>query len=170
MKRRKLLEVLWLAIVLSFGMGQVRAQTKEARKFDELPLGIGNVREQENEMNARLERYARQLRIERARAFIIGYSPRIVEYEVYNRSYGDMRAGQAKSILSQFFDWRRITTIDGGFREIATTELWIVPLGAEPPKPKPNIQPDEVVHCPFLRVQGSRVSPDATSPIEFKAL
>ena len=170
---------LLLAVMLAFVVGQVQvsAQTKEpkALKFDELPMGIGTpqspwttLREQQKEMQSRLQLYARQLRIERARAFIIGYSPRIVPWEIYNRSYGDMRADEAKSSLSAFFDWRRITTIDGGFREVPITELWIVPPGAEPPKPTPTIKPDEVVHCPFLRVNGI-LHPSETPPFEFKA-
>ena len=169
---------LLLAVMLALVVGQVQvfAQTKErkALKFDELPMGIGTPQspwttphEQEKEMKARLQLYARQLRIERATAVIIGYSPRIVEYEIYNRSYGEMRAGQAKERLSAFFDYRRITSIDGGFREVPVTELWIVPPGAEPPKPTPNIKPDEVVRCPLLRVFGKY--PSGTAPFEFKA-
>lgn len=167
------------AINLGVAQTQLSGQTREpqARKFDELTIGIGsprswwvsNVQEQEKEVKTRLLRYARQLRIEAARAYIIGYSPRIVEWEIYNRSYGEMRAGQARERLSEFFDYRRITSIDGGFREIATTELWIVPVGAHPPKPTPTVRPEEVSHCPFLRIVGLPYVPKPNSPLEFKA-
>jgi hypothetical protein len=152
------------------------AQSK-ARKFDELPIGIGSPRswwpgkieEDEKVMKRHLLRYAGQLRRERAQAYIIGYSPRVVEWEIYDRSYGDMRAGQARERLSEFFDYRRITTIDGGFRETAITELWIVPPGAQPPLPTPTIRPEDVAQCPFLRVSGSTYIPKSNSPLEFKA-
>jgi hypothetical protein len=168
-----------LAVLLTLGMGSVQsfAQTKQpkALKFDELPMGIGTPQSSstsnlEKAMKSRLQRYARQLHIERAQAFIIGYSPRIVQHEIYNRSYGEMRAGQAKEFLSAFFDYRRITTIDGGFREVPTTELWIVPPGAEPPRPTPSIKPDEVVRCPFLRVEGILQRSETTPAFEFKAI
>ncbi len=120
-------------------------------------------------MKAHLLRYARQLRRERARAYIIGYGQRIVEWEIYNRSYGDMRAGQARERLSEFFDYKQITTIDGGFREIAITELWIVPPGAQPPKLAPTVKPEDVACCPFLRVTGSPYISKPTGPLEFIA-
>jgi len=152
------------------------AQPK-ARKFDEFTIGLGsprswwssNYQEQEKEMKAHLFRYAKQLQRERAQAYIIGYSPRVVEWENYNRSYGDMRAGQARERLSEFFDYKRITTIDGGFRERAITELWIVPPGAQPPEPTPTVGPGDVAHCPFVRVSASPYIPKPTGPLEFAA-
>lgn len=182
MKKLRIITLSLLVTVISFGVvqAQLSGQTREpkARKFDELTIGIGsprswwvsNVQEQEKEMKTPLLRYARQLRRERARAYIIGYSPRIVEWEIYNRSYGDMRAGQARERLSEFFDYRRIISVDGGFREIATTELWIVPPGAQPPKPTPTVKPEEVSHCPFLRITGLPYVPKPNSPLEFKAI
>lgn len=152
------------------------AQTN-ARKFDELLVGIGTpgswwpgkYEEEEKLMKRHMFRYARQLRREKAQAYIIGYAPRVAEWEIYNRSYGAMRAGQARSRLSEFFDYNRIQTIDGGFRETAITELWIVPPGAQPPRPTPTIAPEDVAHCPFLRVKGSPYVPQPNSPLKFQA-
>jgi hypothetical protein len=182
MKELGIITLLLLMTATNFGVvqAQLSEQTREpqARKFDELTMGIGsprswwvsNIQEQEKEMKTRLLRYARQLGIDEARAYIIGYSPRIVEWEIYNRSYGEMRAGQVRARLSEFFDYRRITSIDGGFREIATSELWIVPPGAQPPKPTPTVKPEEVSHCPFLRITGLPYVPKPDRPLEFKAI
>jgi len=172
--------VLLTIVILGFGLAQSfgQSQLANARKFDEFEIGIGsprnwwvsNIREQEKEMKTRLLRYATELRKERARAYIIGYSPRVVEWEIYNRSYGEMRAGQARERLSEFFDYRRIAGVDGGFREFATTELWIVPPGAEPPKPTPTVKLEDVSQCPFLRVIGLPYVPIPNVPYEFKAM
>ena len=41
---------------------------------------------------------------------------------------------------------RRISAIDGGFREEPHFEFWIVPRGADPPRPTPTIKPSEIVY------------------------
>lgn len=154
----------------------VLAQPK-ARKFDELFIGIGTpgswwpgkYEEEEKVMKRHMLRYARQLRKEKARAYIIGYAPRVVEWKSYDRSYGEMRAGQAGEKLSEFFDYKQITSIDGGFRETAITELWIVPPGAQPPERTPTVRPEDVARCPFLRISGSPYVPTPNAPLEFKA-
>lgn len=38
----------------------------------------------------------------------------------------------------------RIVTVDGGYREELTVELWVVPPGATPPQPSPTVDPQEV--------------------------
>ncbi len=152
------------------------AQPK-ARKFDELSIGIGTpgswwpgkYEEEEKVMKRHMLRYARQLRKEKARAYIIGYAPRVVEWENYDRSYGEMRAGQAREKLSEFFDYKQITSIDGGFRETAITELWIVSPGAQPPEPTPTVKREDVARCPFLRISGSPYVPTPNGPLQFKA-
>jgi hypothetical protein len=40
---------------------------------------------------------------------------------------------------------RRIIAMDGGFREEPAFEFWIVPIGAEPPRPSPTVRRDEIV-------------------------
>jgi hypothetical protein len=37
------------------------------------------------------------------------------------------------------YDTSRITIVKGGFREYNTVDSWIVPPGAEPPKPTPTV-------------------------------
>ena len=167
-----------LIFIILLASGSALAQPK-ARKFDEFTVGIGSREprwfrrydEQDNAFKLRIARYARQLRKERARPFIIAYSPQVVEWDIYNRSIGDMRAGQAKSELSGHrFEYESINAVNGGFRETATTELWIVPPGAQPPSPIPTVRPKDVAYCPFVRVKSLPYVPKPNGPLEFKAI
>jgi hypothetical protein len=151
-------------------------QTPQARKFDEFTIGTGspelrwrNYEEHARELRVRVAQYARQLRLEGAQPYIIGYSPRVVEWEIYNRSVAESRGNELRPFLTGF-DYRRITIINGGFREVATTELWVVPSGAQPPVPTPTVSPENVAYCPFVRVQSPPYVPRSNSPIEFKAI
>ena len=171
-------KVPFLILIILLTGGSALAQPK-ARKFDELTVGIGSpeprwfksYEEQDKELKLRIARYARQLRKERARPYIIAYSPRVVEWEIYNRSIGDMRAGQAKSELSAHgFDYESTNAVNGGFREVATTELWIVPPGAQPPPLTPTVKPEDVAYCPFVSVRSLPYVPKPSSPLEFKAI
>lgn len=130
-------KVTLLILMVLLAGGGALAQPK-ARKFDEFTVGIGSTEqqwfrsydEQHKEFKLRIQRFARQLRKERARPYVVAYSPRVVEWEIYNRSIGEMRAGLVKSELSGHgFVYESINAVDGGFREVATTELWIVPPG-----------------------------------------
>lgn len=157
-----------------------RGQTPEpvARKFDEFTVGAGspalrwlrNHDEQSKELKARLARYAAQLRREGARPYAITYSPRVVEWEIYNRSVAGMRAAELWQITGSGFDWKHINWVNGGFREVATTELWIVPHGAQPPCPTPTVRSEDVVYCPSVYVGGPAYVPRPGGPVEFKAV
>jgi hypothetical protein len=50
---------------------------------------------------------------------------------------------------------RRINAIDGGFREEPLFDFWIVPPGAEPPRPEPTVDRKEIVYPPTPRRPGS---------------
>jgi len=41
---------------------------------------------------------------------------------------------------------RRISAVDGGFREEPLFDFWIVPIGAEPPRPAPTVNRNEIVY------------------------
>jgi hypothetical protein len=53
---------------------------------------------------------------------------------------------------------RRVLTVDGGFREDLTVEIWPVPAGASPPMSSPTVDPSEVkfVNAPRRRGRGRR--------------
>ncbi|HLL76575.1 MAG TPA: hypothetical protein VK421_15080 [Pyrinomonadaceae bacterium] len=149
-----------------------------ARKFDEFTVGIGsrrlrragNYEEQSKELKRRLARYAAELRRTGARPYAITYGPRVVEWEIYNRSIAGMRAGALWEVTSLGVDWRQINWVNGGFREEAATELWIVPPGAQPPCPTPSVRPEDVAYCPFVRVGGVPYVPRPSGTIRFNAI
>ena len=69
---------------------------------------------------------------------------------VYGGRYGRAKAAQARAnrardyLIDRDVDAARLVAIDGGFRPVQTVELWLVPFGAEPPKLKPTLRPDQV--------------------------
>src|SRR5215210_2752528 len=97
-----------------------RAQSQpQARKFDEFTEGIGSpdyrfglYEQHEREQKRRIAAYARELRRVGARPYAITYSPRIVPWEISDRSIAEMRAGSLWTAgLSIFFDWRAINVV-----------------------------------------------------------
>lgn len=168
-----------LLLILLVGLptcvtGQTRAP--QSHKFDEFTAGIGSPRTgyardyeaERKEIETHLVRYAAELRRAGARPYAITYSPRVLEWEIYNRSIAEMRGGALWEVTNLGADWRQINVVNGGFREVAATELWIVPPGAQPPCPTPTVAPDEVAYCPFVRVGGLPYVPAPGRPIEFK--
>lgn len=83
---------------------------------------------------ARLDNFAIELQNNPgAQGYIIAYGGRRSKY-----GDGRKRSERAREYLSQTrgIDASRIVIIDGGTREMAATELWIVPPGATPPRPR----------------------------------
>jgi hypothetical protein len=106
------------------------------RKFDE----YGNIKR--NDEKARLDNFANELQANPgAQGYIIGYGGRRGR-----AGEAQARADRAKDYLvnSRGIDAGRLVTVDGGFREEATTELWIVPAGATPPTASPTVDASEV--------------------------
>ncbi len=68
------------------------------------------------------------------------------------------RCDRAKDYLvtTRGIDGSRVVTVDGGFREDLTVELWIVPSGATPPAASPTVDPSEVrpTRAPTRRRRG----------------
>ena len=58
------------------------------------------------------------------------------------RGEAEARAARMKPYLvdTRGFDANRIVVINGGYREEWMAELWIVPSGANPPKPTPTLE------------------------------
>lgn len=110
------------------------APLNPSRKFDE----YGVVPDADE--RARLGRLAAALKAEdeETNAFIVGYAGRSGR-----AGEGLARADRAKQVLtdeSPFYN-RRYNTLDCGRRETPSTELWITPAGASPPRCSPTLDP-----------------------------
>jgi hypothetical protein len=105
-------------------------------KFDQ----YGNI--PRNDVKARLDNFANELQANPgAQGYIIAYGGR---HGVVGEA--QRRADFAKDYLvnTRGIDAGRLVTLDGGFQEEASTELWIVPAGATPPTASPTVDASEV--------------------------
>jgi hypothetical protein len=96
-------------------------------KFDE----IGEI--QRDDEKARLDVFAIELQNSPgAQGYIIGYGGRNKRYGT-----GQQRAQRARDyvVTTRGIDSSRIVVLDGGTRTTGSTQLWIVPAGATPPRP-----------------------------------
>lgn len=66
----------------------------------------------------------------------------------YDKRDGEARARADRAriyLVSTYgIDSERIVTVDGGSHASPEVELWIAPVGANPPTPTPTVQPDKV--------------------------
>jgi hypothetical protein len=115
----------------------------QAQKIDE----YGNIRF--NDEKARLDNYAISLQNDpTAQGYIICYGGRRGR-----AGEAQARCDRAKNYLvtTRGIDASRIVTVDGGYRESLTVELWLVPSGATPPSASPTVDPSEVKTTPAPR-------------------
>jgi len=83
------------------------------------------------------------------KVYVIGYAGRTSERMFASTALRRMR----DQIIKSGFPGARIGAYDGVFREQPAFELWIVPEGAEPPKPSPTIDRKDIV---FPRITRAR--------------
>jgi hypothetical protein len=106
------------------------------RRFDEFPSIAFD------DDKARLDNLAIELQNNPgATGYIIVYSGR-----ASTPARADQLGARARTYLVQTrgIDANRVVVINGGFRETNAFELWLVPQGATPPQPSPNVQPNEL--------------------------
>ena len=106
------------------------------RKLDE----YGNI--SWGDERARLDNYAIELQNDpRVQGYIICYGGRRGRVGEAER-----RCRRAVSYVDhqRRIDAARTVTVDGGFREELTVELWVVPPGVTPPQPSPTVDPSDV--------------------------
>lgn len=93
--------------------------------------------------NQRLDNFALALMQDpTAQGYIIVYGGRITE----RKDEAQAAADKAKNYLveNRQIDRTRVVTVDGGYRENLSVELWIVPNQAVPPTATPTVDPSEV--------------------------
>ena len=72
--------------------------------------------------------------------FLIGYAGRNSE-----RGFtADWLRRIKEDLVKDGFSPRRIAASDGGYREEPLFDFWIVPRGAEPPRPKPTLKASDI--------------------------
>ena len=95
-----------------------------------------------DDQKARLDNLAVELQNDPStRAYIIAYGGRTSPI-----SQVDLLMKRARDYIvdQRGIDAARIVTVNGGFRENDSVELWVVPSGAAPPQATPTVQASEV--------------------------
>ncbi|MBV9217626.1 MAG: hypothetical protein JO053_15770 [Acidobacteria bacterium] len=105
-----------------------------AQKVDE----YGTIPEAEE--NAKLDAFVANV-TPAEQAYIIAYAGKST---LRGQAGTDLRRIRAY-LLKGGIPAERLVTIDGGYREEQTRELWIVPIGAEPPRSSPTVNVKDVV-------------------------
>jgi hypothetical protein len=95
-----------------------------------------------NDEKARLDNFAIEMHnLPVSAGYLICYGGRVGRAGAARR-----RCQRAGGYVSGYrgIDAARVVTVDGGYREELTVELWVVPPGATPPQPSPTVAPGEV--------------------------
>jgi hypothetical protein len=139
-----LLSPLLLAVLLPpcfVSAQQALSEAKVARKLDEYAYGSGSGVRVGNDcdVDAHLDNFAYYLKAEPgSRGYMIFYrgKRKPPRYFAYNPEW---------QFSELNFEWKfeegRVVLVDGGYREEAMMELWIVPEGAKAPEPAPTVFP-----------------------------
>ena len=111
-------------------------QISTPRRFDEFP-SIAH-----DDDKARFDNLAIELQNSPgSQGYVIAYAGR------------NSRAGEADRMAARAVEYLtttrgisrdRIVTINGGYRDANTFEMWLVPQGATPPAPTPTVTPDQI--------------------------
>lgn len=107
---------------------------KDASKFDEY---VGDPADEKQ----KLDKFATLLRQDTAnQGYVMVYAGRRSRL-----SEAELKASRIKNYLVKMraVESRQIVTLDGGHREQATVELYLVPPGAKPPLSTPTLKPQE---------------------------
>lgn len=122
--------VLALNTVIFAQSANVSSVKPEPQKIDE----FGRVGE--SDLRARIDNLLIELRENPDhQGYIINYLPadtRPADLNIYPR---EEMIGNHLSFRREFHDGPRITVLRGGLRQDVSTELWLIPPGAEPPMP-----------------------------------
>ena len=95
-----------------------------------------------DEEKSRMEAAAAAVASNSDHLYLIGYAGRQTVRMYTSTALRRMRDQIMKAGLPP----SRVSAYDGGFREQPAFELWIVPEGAEPPRPTPTVDRKEIVY------------------------
>jgi hypothetical protein len=116
---------------------EIKPKTDSPEKIDE--YGDELTLKQRNE---RLDNYAIEFEKDpTARGYIIAYGGRA---SPPGAATSLMNTAKKYLVDTRSIEESRIVTVDGGYREFATTQLWLVPEGITPPQADPTIDPSEI--------------------------
>ena len=110
-----------------------------------------------SDRNAQLDNFAIELEMDvTASGYVIAYAGR-----------KSVKGAAAKMLLgikdylikSREIDPARIVTVDGGYREYLTIELWTVPSGAAPPEISPTVDPSDLTPPPAKKKPAAKKKP-----------
>jgi hypothetical protein len=158
-----------VCFVVCYAQNQPRVPT--AIKFDEYVYT--NIEDQ----RVHTRRFAEALkRHPKARAYIIGYGDPLFRYGDYNplriadkaKESLEYRLQEGRSSWS-LNEWDWVVTVDGGYRERETVELYIVPPRARPPKPTPTVPISDVTFCPSITLRSPEYVWRTDRPLTFSA-
>jgi len=134
--------------IITFCCSLTFAQKKEAYEFREFVAGAANC----EHIWAVLDNYVGEIRNDpTAKGYIIFYGGKTYDYyekpkiRFPGRREAELRAKIAESRLKWLGeDLSRYVIVNGGYREKFTFEFWVVPEGAEVPKPTPTIDEKDI--------------------------
>jgi hypothetical protein len=138
--------LLFCFAIIIFTVSSITAQNKEAYKFEELVAGNCEA------AWSIIDQYVGEIRKDSAaKGYIIFYGGKTYDFyekpktRLPKRGEAEFRARIAESRLKWLGeDLNRYVVVNGGYREKFTFEFWVVPAGAETPKPTPTIEADEI--------------------------
>jgi hypothetical protein len=110
----------------------VAAPAKKVDEFGDLPA---------QDESGKLDSIVNYLNQAPDRIYVIGYAGRNNV-----RGYASDVLRRMKAYTTGKAPADRVVMIDGGFREQPAYEIWVVPIGAEPPRPSPTIDRKDIVY------------------------
>ncbi len=115
----------------------------------------------------KLESFVRYLkRRPRERGHVVVYTSRVSNYSSPD---GAARIKILEEKLFENMDIKpgRVALVEGGLREQATVELWVLARGAKPPEPTPTAPRESMIICPHIRAAGETYLLRANGPLTF---
>ncbi len=132
-----------LAVLTVYAAAVAQTASPEILDVDASPLKVveyENVRLEDERV--RLDHFAIAFQNDpTAQGYLVCYGGRRSR-----RDDAQRRCDRARDYLASTrnMDTSRIVTVDAGFREEPTVELWLVPSGVTPPQASPTVDPSEV--------------------------